>query len=119
MSGAHSFKQSEFRERITEAILEVLARLPETQRNVFIWNHYRGYPPKQIAEMLRRPFAEVEVTLDGINALLYQKIRALREAELPGKLEMQPASLTSPPDRPAPGSCLKSTAPATFYYQPA
>jgi hypothetical protein len=72
-----NFRQSEFRERVTEAILEMLADLPETQRNIFVWNHYRGYQPRQIAEILRCSPSEVEATLDGINAILYRRTRSL------------------------------------------
>ena len=81
MIAAHNFRQSEFRERITEAILEMLMRLPETQRNIFIGNHYCGYQPKQIAETLRCSSSEVETTLDAINALLYQRTRSLIEED--------------------------------------
>ena len=36
MIAVHNFRQAEFRERVTGAILEMLVDLPETQRNTFI-----------------------------------------------------------------------------------
>jgi DNA-directed RNA polymerase specialized sigma24 family protein len=77
----HDFRQSAFREKVTEAVLEVLTRLPETRRNVFVWNHYRGYSPKEIAEIQGCSVSEVEATLDAINAILYQRIRRLLEED--------------------------------------
>jgi Sigma-70, region 4 len=77
VSAERNFRQSEFRERVTEAIFEMLADLPETQRNMFVWNHYRGYQPGQIAEILRCSPSEVEATLDGINSILYRRTRSL------------------------------------------
>jgi sigma-70-like protein len=77
MIAVHSFRHSEFREKITWAILEMLTRLPKTQRNIFVWNHYRGYQPKQVAEILGCGAPEVEATLDAINAILYQRARTL------------------------------------------
>ena len=88
MIAVHNFRQSEFRERVTEAILEMLTHLPETQRNIFAWNHYRGYPPKQIAEILRCNPCEVEVTLDAINTILYQRTRTLLEEDSQRDSEM-------------------------------
>ncbi len=38
MFADRNFRQSEFRERVTGAILEMLADLAETQRNIFVWN---------------------------------------------------------------------------------
>src|SRR5262245_54993332 len=69
--------QAEFRERLTEAILEVLAELSETQRNIFVWNHYDSYRPKQIAEILSCSPSEVEAALDATNRILYQRTRSL------------------------------------------
>ncbi len=77
MIAVHNLRQSEFREKATTAILRMLADLPETQRNIFIWNHYCGYRPKQIAEILRCSPREVEATLDVINSTLYQTTRSL------------------------------------------
>ncbi|PYV42733.1 MAG: hypothetical protein DMG06_13035 [Acidobacteria bacterium] len=82
MIAVHNFRQSEFREKVTEAILEMLTHLPETHRNIFIWNHYRGYPPKQIAEFLRSSSSEVEATLAAVNSILYQRTRRLFEENL-------------------------------------
>jgi hypothetical protein len=77
MFADRNFTQPEFRERVTGAILEMLADLPETLRNTFIWNHYRGYQPKQIADILRCSPSEVEATLDALNSILYQRTHSL------------------------------------------
>ena len=77
MITARDFKHGEFREMVTQVILKVLARLPERQRNIFIWNHYCGYPLRQIAETLRCNPADVEATIDTVNSALYQETRAL------------------------------------------
>ena len=68
--------------------MKILQHLPETQRNIFVWNHYRGYPPKLIAEILRCNPSEIEVTLDVIIALLYQRTRTLLEEDRPRDSEM-------------------------------
>jgi DNA-directed RNA polymerase specialized sigma24 family protein len=62
---------------MTEVILELLAHMPETQRNIFVWNHYRGYGSRQIAESLGCSLSEVETTLGMINSILYQRAHAL------------------------------------------
>jgi hypothetical protein len=86
-----SFRQSEFRKRVTKAIkaiLEILQHLPESQRRIFVWNRYRGYQPKQIAEMLRCDPSEIEVILDTIDEILYQRTRTLLEEGLQSDPEM-------------------------------
>jgi DNA-directed RNA polymerase specialized sigma24 family protein len=77
MIPVHNLRESELREKATVAILEMLADLPETQRNIFVWNHYCGYQPKQIAEMLRWSSPEVEAALDATNSMLYERTRSL------------------------------------------
>ena len=77
MLAVHNSKHTEFRQKVTEVILEVLARLPEDPRNIFIWNRYCGYQPPQIAEILRYTPLEVETTLAMINSILYERTRAL------------------------------------------
>jgi DNA-directed RNA polymerase specialized sigma24 family protein len=102
MSAVHHFKQPEFRERVTEAILETLAAWPETHRNIFVWKHYRGYSPKQIAEILRWSCSDVEATLDAMNSVLYQRTRSLlaedrrlgAETDLPAAVTLPGADLS-------------------------
>jgi len=77
MNLVRKFRHVEFRETVMEAILEILACLPEIQRNIFIWSHYRGYQPGEIAEILGWSASSVEATLGSINSVLYQKTRAL------------------------------------------
>jgi hypothetical protein len=77
MLAVHNFRHTEFRQKVTEVILEVLARLPKNPRNIFIWNHYCGYQPPQIAKILRYTPLEVETTLAMINSILYERTRAL------------------------------------------
>ena len=75
----YNFRQSKFREMVTGAILEMLMHSPEIERKIFVLNHYRGYPPKKIAEVLRFSPFEIHASLDGINALLYKRTRILLE----------------------------------------
>jgi hypothetical protein len=77
MLAVNRFKHTEFRHKVTEVIFEVLGRLPETQRKIFVWNHYCGYPPPQIAEILSCASTEVETALEVINSTLYQRTLAL------------------------------------------
>jgi Sigma-70, region 4 len=49
MIESNNFRHVGFRNKVTEMILEMLALLPETQRNIFVWRHYRGHPVKEIA----------------------------------------------------------------------
>jgi hypothetical protein len=77
MIAIQNFRHPEFRERLTQVILEMLAQLPETHRNIFVWNHYRGYHPEHIAQMVGWSSAEVEGTLGEINLMLCRTTRAL------------------------------------------
>jgi hypothetical protein len=110
MFADRNFRQSEFREKVTGAILEMLADLPETLRNTFIWSHYRGYRSKQIADILRCSPSEVEATLAALNSILYQRTHSLlvedpqldAEMELPATFlrhDGHPAIVRSPADR--------------------
>jgi DNA-directed RNA polymerase specialized sigma24 family protein len=94
MIAVHNFRQAKFRERVTGAILEMLVDLPETQRNTFIWNHYRGYQPKQIADILRCSPSEIEATLDAINSILYQRTHSLlvEDPQLDTEMDLPAAS---------------------------
>ena len=73
----HKFRHPEFRKKVTDCILEVLAQLAEADRNIFIWSHYHGYQVELIAEILGRSGGEVETKLGVINSILYQKIGSL------------------------------------------
>jgi DNA-directed RNA polymerase specialized sigma24 family protein len=77
MVADHRFRDPEFRQKVTDGILEMLAGLAEAHMKIFIWNHYRGYQTERIAEILRCSPAEVETTLGAINSILYHKIRGL------------------------------------------
>jgi len=77
MSPVHSFKQPAFREKMAQVILQVLGNLPELNRNAFVWNHYYGKTPHQIAEILRCTPSEIEAMLKSIDSMLYSKIQAL------------------------------------------
>jgi hypothetical protein len=108
MFADRNFRQSEFRERVTGAILEMLADLPETQRNIFVWNHYQGYQPKQIAEIIGCSPSEVEATLDALNSILYQRTHSLLVEQLDAEMELpatflrndgHPAAVRSRADR--------------------
>jgi Sigma-70, region 4 len=95
MIAINNFRHPEFRERVTEAILEMLTHLPETQRNIFVWNHYHAYPPKQIAEILRCSRSKVEAPLDALNSILCQRTRSLLEEDPQLEIEMDPPAASS------------------------
>ena len=95
MIAVHNFRQAEFRERVTGTILEMLVELPETQRNTFIWKHYRGYQPKQIADILRCSPSEIEATLDTVNSILYQRTHSLIVEDPQPAAEMDPPAASS------------------------
>jgi DNA-directed RNA polymerase specialized sigma24 family protein len=90
MFAHRNFRQSEFREKVTGAILEMLADLPETLRNTFIWSHYRGYRSKQIADILRCSPSEVEATLAALNSILHQRTHNLlvEDPQLDAEMEL-------------------------------
>jgi len=77
MITGHNLRYAEFREKVAETILDALAQLPETQRNIFVWSHYRGYHLEQIAGILRCSPSEVQTTLGLISSILRQRTRVL------------------------------------------
>jgi hypothetical protein len=89
MIALHDFKYAGFREKVTEVILETLAHLPETHRNIFVWNHYRGCSVKQIAEILDWKSPEIEAALDAISSTLYQRTWGLlaQYSQVPNEFE--------------------------------
>jgi hypothetical protein len=69
MIGFHNLKHAEFREQAMLVILETLAHLPETQRNIFVWNHI------MVAQSIRSlkgwiEVFKIEAMLDGISSTL-------------------------------------------------
>jgi Sigma-70, region 4 len=96
MNPVREFRHFEFREKVIGAVLEILATLPETQRNIFIWSHYRGYQTGEIAEILGWSASCVETTLSGINSTLYKRARALF-AEDP-QLDTETSRAVTPPE---------------------
>lgn len=81
MRSVPNFRQPEFRERVTQAILGLLTQMPEPERNIFVWTHYRGYSPKQTAELAKCSVSEVEAALHKINSTLYRRTRSLIEQD--------------------------------------
>jgi DNA-directed RNA polymerase specialized sigma24 family protein len=77
MIAARKLMQPEIRERMTTSILEALSRLPETEKNMFIWKHYCGWPVEKIAGTLKCNTAEVDRTLGTINTIISQRAGAL------------------------------------------
>lgn len=88
MIESNNFRHLGFRNEVTEMILETLALLPETQRNIFVWRHYRGHQVKQIATVLGSNCLEVEATLEAINSILCQRTRSLIGKESPPEPEV-------------------------------
>ena len=112
MSSVRKFRHVEFRERVTDAILETLAQLPEADRNIFVWSHYLGYQIGQIADVLGWSSQSVEGRLSSINSILYQKARDLlaeypqlvTEASLPG--DAMPQEVKHHPKLPEPAKWM-------------
>ncbi|MCI0418683.1 MAG: hypothetical protein L0387_02100 [Acidobacteria bacterium] len=73
MIAARKLMQPEVREKMTASILETLSQLPETEKKMFIWKHYCGWPVERIAGVLKCSIAEVDRTLRTINAMLSQQ----------------------------------------------
>lgn len=88
MRSVPNFRQPEFRERVTQAIFGLLAQMPEPERNIFLWTHYRGYSPKQIAELARCSISEVEAALHKLNSTLCRRTRSL--------IDQDPQFITQP-----------------------
>ena len=77
MGKANKLSHPEIREKVTSSILHLLASLPETHRNIFVWKHYYGWPESQIASRMGWSSADVENTLHEINRTLIQKAEAI------------------------------------------
>jgi DNA-directed RNA polymerase specialized sigma24 family protein len=77
MIAVRNFMQPEVREKMTVSILNTLSRLPETEKNIFIWKHYSGWPVERIASVLNCSTTEVDRTLRTVNALLSQQAETL------------------------------------------
>src|SRR5262249_37813577 len=77
MGKANKFSHPEIREKVTSSILHLLATLPETHRNIFVWKHYQDWPESQIASRLGCSFADVENTLYEISRTVKQRAEAI------------------------------------------
>ncbi len=78
MAALDKMADFETRERVTRVILDYLARLPEPQRQMFVWRHYHGLEIGRIAENMHCSNSDVEVTLREISeALAFQAEHAL------------------------------------------
>lgn len=77
MIAVRKLMEPEIREQVTATILDTLSRLPETEKKVFIWKHYCGWPVEKIASALKCSITEVDRTLRATNALLSQQTGTL------------------------------------------
>src|SRR5262249_47749277 len=77
MGKANKLSHPDIREKVTSSILHLLASLPETHRNIFVWKHYYGWPDSQIASRLGWSSADVENTLHGISRTVMQRAEAI------------------------------------------
>src|SRR5262245_59513211 len=77
MGKANKLSLPEIREKMTSSILHLLASLPETHRNIFVWKHYHGWPESQIASRLGWSSADVENTLYEISRTVMQRAEAI------------------------------------------
>ena len=77
MIAVRKLMQPEIREKMTVSILDTLSQLPETEKKVFVWKHYCGWPVEKIAGVLKCSISEVDRTLRSVNALLSQHAGSL------------------------------------------
>jgi len=77
MIAVRKLMQPEIREKVTVSILDTLSQLPETEKKMFVWKHYCGWPVEKIAGALKCSIAEVDRTLRTINALVYRQAGTL------------------------------------------
>ena len=77
MGKANKLSHPDIREKVTSSILHLLASLPETHRNIFVWKHYYGWPESQIASRLGWSPADVERTLYEIGRTVIQSAEAI------------------------------------------
>ena len=73
MIAVRKLMQPEIREKMTVSILDTLSQLPETQKKMFVWKHYCGWPVERIAGALKCSITEVDRTLRAVNSLLSQQ----------------------------------------------
>ena len=69
--------QPDVREKVTRSILETLSDLPDNQKKMFIWKHYRGWSAEKIAAKLQCSLSEVESGLGSINLAITAKAGSL------------------------------------------
>lgn len=77
MTPAKKLAQPEFREKVTASILNLLANLPETHKDMFIWKHYHGWPDDVIASVLGCSPSDVEAILLEIGHTLLRRTEAI------------------------------------------
>ena len=77
MGKANKLWHPEIREKLTSSILHLLASLPETHRNIFVWKHYCNWSESQIASRLGWSPADVENTLYEIGRTVIQSAEAI------------------------------------------
>ena len=77
MGKANKLWHPEIREKLTSSILHLLASLPETDKNIFVWKHYYNWPESQIASRLGWSPADVESTLYEIGRSVIQSAEAI------------------------------------------
>ncbi|HEU0004569.1 MAG TPA: sigma factor-like helix-turn-helix DNA-binding protein [Terriglobia bacterium] len=73
MIAVRKLMQPEIREKMTVSILDTLSQLPESQKKMFVWKHYCGWPVERIAGALKCSITEVDRTLRAVNSLLSQQ----------------------------------------------
>ena len=74
MIAVRNLMRPEVRQKMTASILDTLARLPDTEKQIFIWKHYCGWPVEKIAGTLKCSVTEVDSTLRATNTLLSEQV---------------------------------------------
>ena len=77
MEAKNKMTKPEVRRLITASILDLLAHLPESQRNIFIMKHYQGVPEQEIANQYNCSRNEVEDALRQVDFTLIRRAGAL------------------------------------------
>ena len=83
------------REKLFDRIIEALNEIPNLLRQVFIFSHYQGLSPDEIATKVGMKQHDISFLLRRANSLFYEKLRPfipreehrkLRRVELPDQV---------------------------------
>jgi DNA-directed RNA polymerase specialized sigma24 family protein len=78
MGAMKKIQKLDFREKMTQSILDTLAHLPEAHKQIFVWKHYYGLAVENIAKNLNCAHSDVEGILRQIDSTLTRRANTLR-----------------------------------------